>query len=331
MALALPLLRRVTTVPPEEAWAALFDEAWRVCSPPLSARNARAEVSRRDGELAALDLFLATGGWDLWAAYEGAAVRTSTALVEWWATQSGGRAVLILDGLSLREAPWIVHGAVPRGFKVHEVLVTGSELPAETTPFAKALGLGQRSALENNGAGSSFRLQGARTETGDLPWAESEKLVGAEPRWVFWHHWPDSRIHHLSGPGQGLDALTADAVARLNDDAFWSFVERLATGRRLVITSDHGYAASGLFSDASDDQSKYLRAAFQSGRSAAGEGESSAWIPPVALALASVHGEYRYALGRRKWRSQGGYPTLTHGGLSILEVASPFIEISGRE
>jgi hypothetical protein len=331
VALALPLLRRLTTAPPKEAWAALFDEAWRVCSPPLPGRNTRAEISRRDGELAALDLFLATSGWDLWAAYEGAAVRTSTALVEWWAAQLGGRAVLILDGLSLREAPWIVHGATPRGFKIHEARVTGSELPAETTPFAKALGLAQRSSLENNGAGSAFRLQGARTETGDLPWAESEKLVGTEPRWVFWHHWPDVRIHDLSGPGQGLDALAADVAARLNDDAFWSFVERLATGRRLIITSDHGYAASGLFSDASDDQSRYLRAAFQSGRSAFGEGESSAWIPPVTLALASVHGVYRYALGRRKWRSQGGYPTLTHGGLSILEVASPFIEISGRE
>lgn len=35
-----------------------------------------------------------------------------------------------------------------------------------------------------------------------------------------------------------------------------------------------------------------------------------------------------FALGRRKWKSQGGYPTLTHGGLSLLEVAVPFIELS---
>lgn len=331
MTLPLPLLRGAAIAPPNEAWMTLFDEAWRVCSPPLSGKNARAHVLHRDGELASLDLFLATAGWDLWAAYEGAVVRTSQMLVDWWAAQSGGRAVLILDGLSLREAPWIVHGAAQRGFKVHTTRVTGAELPPETTPFAKALGVAQRSSLENNGAGSLFRLQGARTETGDLPWAESERVVGPEPRWVFWHHWPDSRVHDLSGAGQGLDALTIDVASRLNDDAFWSFIERLATGRRLVITSDHGYAASGLFSDASDDQSKYLRATFQSGRSATGMGDSASWIPPIELALASVHGKFRYALGRRKWRSQGGYPTLTHGGLSILEVASPFIEISGKE
>jgi hypothetical protein len=51
----------------------------------------------------------------------------------------------------------------------------------------------------------------------------------------------------------------------------------------------------------------------------------------VDLALTSTHGARRYAVGRRKWKSQGGYPTLTHGGLSVLEVASPFIEISKKE
>ena len=35
-----------------------------------------------------------------------------------------------------------------------------------------------------------------------------------------------------------------DAAQQLSSDDFWAFVERLATGRRLVITSDHGYAAT---------------------------------------------------------------------------------------
>jgi hypothetical protein len=32
--------------------------------------------------------------------------------------------------------------------------------------------------------------------------------------------------------------------------------------------------------------------------------------------------------GRRKWKSAGGYPTLTQGGLSVLEVAVPWIELT---
>lgn len=331
MALPLALLRRLATAPPVEAWAAIFDEAWRICSPPLSPRNVTAEVTHRDTEIGAVDLFLMTVAWDLWTTYEAAASRTSRALADWWAAQTSGRAVLILDGLSLREVPWIIHGAGGRGFKIHGARVTAAELPPETTPFAKALGFAQRSALENNSAGSTHQLQGARTESGDLPWAECEKLVGAEPRWVFWHHWPDSRVHELSSPGQGIGPLTVDAVARLSDDAFWSFIGRLTTGRRLIITSDHGYAASGLFHDAPNEQGRHLRDTFQAGRSAPASDGGSPWMPPVELTLASAHGPHRYALGRRKWKTQGGYPTLTHGGLSVLEVASPFIELSGKE
>jgi hypothetical protein len=52
------------------------------------------------------------------------------------------------------------------------------------------------------------------------------------------------------------------------------------------------------------------------------------YVPPVALQIDSPHGAHLLALGRRKWRSQGGYPTLTHGGLSLLEVLSPFVELS---
>ena len=49
---------------------------------------------------------------------------------------------------------------------------------------------------------------------------------------------------------------------------------------------------------------------------------------PVALQINSPHGAHLLALGRWKWRSQGGYPTLTHGGLSLLEVLSPWVEIN---
>jgi hypothetical protein len=41
-----------------------------------------------------------------------------------------------------------------------------------------------------------------------------------------------------------------------------------------------------------------------------------------------TNGAHLLAVGRWKWRSQGGYPTLAHGGLSLLEVLSPFVELS---
>ena len=106
------------------------------------------------------------------------------------------------------------------------------------------------------------------------------------------------------------------------------FVERLATGRRLVITSDHGYAASGHFPDADGDFGQFLKKTLASGRSTSGAGDTGPFVPPVVLQVQSPHGVYRVAVGRWKWRSQGGYPTLAHGGLSLLEVLSPFVEIT---
>ena len=328
MSLPLQLLTALATQPAEQAWSSIFAHALEICSQPIKESNAANEVTRRDRETAALDLFLAAAGWDLWAKYENSAAHTAEHLASWWAAQNGGRAVLILDGLSLRELPWILQGAGARGYQIATIHVTGAELPAETTPFAKALGFAQRSALENNAAGAVHKFPGARTETVGIPWGDCAKLIGSDPLWVLWHHWPDQRVHELSVAGQGLGILTDEAAAQLQSDAFWQLVEHLTTGRRLVITSDHGYAASGLFADtAADDQARYLKDIFKSGRNVPASNGEQAWIPPVDLAIGSRHGRYRYAVGRRKWKSQGGYPTLTHGGLSVLEVASPFIEI----
>jgi hypothetical protein len=96
----------------------------------------------------------------------------------------------------------------------------------------------------------------------------------------------------------------------------------------LVITSDHGYAATGYFPDVDGDVGQFLKMGFSSGRSKPGAGDTGPFVPPVALQIAGPHGAHLLALGRRKWRSPGGYPTLTHGGLSLLEVLSPFVELT---
>jgi len=135
-------------------------------------------------------------------------------------------------------------------------------------------------------------------------------------------------MHDLSGPGLGLRKLAKETHAALTSDDFWSFVDRLTTGRKLVITGDHGYAACGEFHDLAGDQANYMKTVFKSGRAAQATGTDAAWVPPIDLALASAHGQHQYVLGRRKWKSAAGYPTLQHGGLSLLELLVPFLEIS---
>lgn len=327
--LSLGLLRTLQRARPDEAWLTLFEWAWETSRPKMSIADAASETRRRDSILAPADLFLATAGWDLWARYEVSAPRITERLTTWWRGRGPGRAVLILDGLSLRETPWLLHGAAERGYTVHAAAVAGAELPADTTPFAQALGFSQRSALENDGAGNTHVLSDARTDSVDLPWQDCVDVIDASPDWVLWHHWPDIRLHALSAPGRGLAALAKETAVALTSDDFWALVERMATGRRLVVTGDHGYAASGLFPDTADaEQAAHLKARFKSGRSASCDGSPSRWTPPIDVVLDSPHGRHTFVLGRRKWKSPGGYPTLTHGGLSLLEVAVPFLELS---
>jgi hypothetical protein len=329
MAVSLSLLRQLQSGPASDSWKAVLSYAWEICSQPLTGDSAQQEVNSRDSRLGDLDLFLATAGWDLWRSYEGAVERTSDALANWWNSISGGKAILILDALSLREVPWILKGAAERGYKV-EARATGAELPADTTPFAKALGFSQRSSLGNNGAGGAHRLTGARTECVDYPWTDCLNAVSTDPQIVFWHQWPDSHLHEFATIGRGLRMLSEEAAKLLADEEFWRFIERLSTGRRLIITSDHGYAASGNFADTSEaDQKTYLRDTYSSGRWVKdNDGARPPWLPPISLSLVTRHGRNSYVVGRRKWKSPAGYPTLAHGGLSVLEIASPFIEIS---
>lgn len=322
------LLHALTQNSPQDAWKAIIGKALEVTSKPLPSGNASSEVIRRDREIGGLDHFLSSSGWDLWSVFGDTVERTSERLVSWWNEPYSAKAVLILDGLSLRELPWLLQGAKQRGFIVHDVSAHASELPGETTQFARALGFNNRSQLQNNGGGMAHSLTPARTECVDMPWKDCGGLVDASPNWVFWHHWPDSKVHDGAGAGQGLDVLTKDAAEQLASDDFWDFVERLAKGRRLVITSDHGYAATGYFPDADGEVGQFLKKTFSSGRNKAGTGDVGPFVPPVAMQLASPHGEHLLAVGRWKWKSQGGYPTMTHGGLSLLEVLSPFIEIS---
>ncbi|SEU48035.1 hypothetical protein SAMN03159335_07874 [Burkholderia cepacia] len=328
MALTASALQSLTHGTEPDAWRVIIDHAVGIASKPLAAGNAPSEVVKRDREIGELDLFLSTCGWDLWQAFGDSVERTSDRLVRWWAEPFSAKAVLVLDGLSLRELPWLLQGAKEHGFTTHEVAACASELPGETDEFARALGFTSRSKLQNNGGGLAHKLQAASTETVDLPWKDCEALISSTLNQIFWHHWPDAKLHDGSGAGQGLEPLTKDVAEQLTSDDFWAFVERLATGRRLVITSDHGYAATGYFPDADGEVGQFLKQTFSSGRSKTGTGDPGPFVPPVALQINNSHGAHLLALGRRKWRSQGGYPTLTHGGLSLLEVLSPFVELT---
>lgn len=306
------------------AWRKILSEIWELFSPALNPVKADALTTERDKKAGEIDTLISGAAWELWYEAAKSPFKTSVQLKSFWKQNTGGKAILILDALSLREACWILEQAQTRSFKINKAQATLAEIPGDTTQFAKALDFGQRSALANNN-GKSQDFPGAFTESADLPFADCNSLLKSEPSVIFWHHWPDCTMHDLADDGSGGQKLTKAVTETLTDNEFWNFIERLAKGRKLVITGDHGYANSGLFRDLVDkEQIDYMKALFKSGRSTeVMENTGLNWVPPLILEFDNQ----KIALGRRKWRSQGGYPTLTHGGLSLLEMVVPYIEI----
>src|ERR1700722_16455418 len=119
MPLKPSILSAVTGQPPAEAWACIAAHLRAEFFAPISDTGAESEVVRRDRGLAELDNVLSGSAWDLWAHFEGVVPRASRGIIEFWTGTTGGKAVLILDGLSLREAPWLLEQAQSRGFKLY--------------------------------------------------------------------------------------------------------------------------------------------------------------------------------------------------------------------
>lgn len=298
----------------ETAWQLIFSSMLRVASLNLSADSLHDET-------VIPDRLISEAAWDLWESYPEQAVKTSRMLMD-WSTQGSSRAILILDALSLRELPHLLNAAETRGIHPLKVNVTGSECPSTTDQFAKAIGLSSRSALANNTKPGSLLLFGGNcyTDVYNMPFEDCQ--VPPSPNIVIWHTWLDDLIHLQKSP----DQIASQASRTFNENGFWTFINKLRKGRSVVVTSDHGYAVSKRFSSEVDDQDavKILREFFGASRyKPIGELWQKRFMPPIVM----DYNKHHVIMGQRKWKVQGGFPDVCHGGLSLLEVAVPYIEL----
>lgn len=299
---------------PKTAWAEIFSALLAL------SQSTSSPVALHDATVVP-DRLLAEAAWELWEAFPTHARKTSDSLKSWTSSRSG-KAVLILDALSLRELPILLGAAANRSIQPVQVDVAGSECPSTTDHFAKSLGLASRSAMANNGKPGSFALFGGDcyTDVRNLPFEDC--AVPPSPNVVIWHSWLDDLIHLQK---KLPDQISSIATSTLQGDGFWDFINRLRQGRDLVVTSDHGYAVSKRFSSEVEDQDaiEILRNTFGASRNkAASEPWRKRFMPPIVMTNNNQH----VVMGQRKWRVQGGFPHLCHGGMSLLEVVVPYME-----
>ncbi len=301
---------------PEKAYEDIFDALLEL------AQKTPSPVALHDHTVIP-DRLLSEAAWELWNAYPEKGVRTSDVLKNWCSeTSSTGKAVLILDALSLRELPCLIAGARSRGIEPNSIRVTGSECPTTTNQFARAIGLPSRSALANDGKPGTFALfDNCYTDVLRIPFEDC--TVPPLSNICIWHTWLDDLIH--------IQHKLPDQIAKVTEtflqgDGFWGFVNRLRQGRKLIITSDHGYAVSKRFSSevSDEDAVQILRKTFGASRNKAASQE---WHPQFMPPIVMTHNKQLVVMGQWKWKVQGGFPHICHGGMSLLEVAVPFVEV----
>ena len=308
---------------PEAAWSHIFD---RLRDLALATPSPHALYKQTVDP----DRLLADSAWSLWQDFPTHAATVIDELKRFWTSGSAsGTAILILDGLSLRELPLIVAAAEKRGVTPVRIEVRGSEVPTETDQFAKALGVPARSKLRNNKPPGPFIFAGEDTYTDvlDLPFEDCLAAVKPKPRLFLWHTWPDDLLHRYADNDDGHTTVAREIKERLGSDGFWNFIDRMRQGRRLVITGDHGYAVSKFFYHEKDvDAVKLLKRHFGKKRCAL-EKSDNPWpechLPPLAI----KHDGWLVVTGQRRWKIQSGFPNLCHRGLTLLEAAVPFIEL----
>ncbi|MDR0392108.1 MAG: hypothetical protein LBH59_09390 [Planctomycetaceae bacterium] len=264
-----------------------------------------------------LEDIIAGSAWDLWETFHADNPFAVDFITQFYETNNSGAAVLILDALSLRELPELAKQAESREFCLLESGVLATVLPADTTTFAKALGFDSRSDLEKGKM--SKLLPNVYTFSSELPFFDCE--IKPEVKIMYWHHFPDSILHNA----KNLVTFNEKLKTQLTSDDFWQFVNKLLQGRTLLITSDHGYADTTNFSYIENNsQGNAMKQIYGQQRFKPINNTSTNLIqsiPPLELQL----GNYRYTLGRRKWRVSGGYPCLQHSGLTLMECFTPYI------
>ncbi len=313
---------------PADTWTAIFTKLRDLALSNISPATLHRETI-------APDRLLAESAWNLWQDFPRCAPTVVDELKKFWVAKPGvGTAVLILDGLSLRELPLIVQAGKIRGLAPVRVEARGSEVPTETDRFAEALGLPGRSKLYNNKAPGTFVFTGpdVYTDLLDAPFADCQGSIPTSPRLFIWHKWPDEPLIHLhEDKKDGPQIVAAKTKAELTSDGFWALVDRMRQNRRLIITGDHGYATSNDFSSEvkDEDSVKLLRTVFGAKRCAQ-ENPQSPWpsqhLPPLVIR----HNGWLVVTGQRKWVVQGGSPHLCHRGLSLLEAVVPVIEYQAK-
>jgi hypothetical protein len=231
-------------------------------------------------------------------------------------------AVVVFDGMSVREIPVALRLAARSGLSVKETGVALAGAPSETVQFVDQ------------------RLNAGRTSPSQLPTRRDLKERGVT---TYYYDNPNQR-HRLDDSARALllwssfpDQTYKDSGARfaqhfeqmhaMLETAWLNTVQQIPTGRTILVTSDHGYVyfGAGMSFSRSNPTLRPLTAWLGGERSCALGGADN---PPDHPDLAILrHAGVAMIRGRVQTHppGQSANKLYKHGGLSLMEMLCPWI------
>lgn len=236
-------------------------------------------------------------------------------------------AIVIFDGVSLREIPIILNKSLESGYKVVEKNVAFAALPSKTLDFIgqKLVGkpvapntLPQRKELKEKNIRAYYFNDIIKTQ--QIESSNGEKIL-------IWSAFPDNTY-------QDFDAKFARHFSEIHnffDSAWRNTVMQVHRKKRIIITSDHGY----IFFGAGFDSTRHGDAC-----SLLDQDRAKFFSEDEKLPIESDYPELqifhdrRLAMLRGRIKNHPKGPSSNkayrHGGLSIMEMIIPWIVIEKK-
>ncbi|HPF98772.1 MAG TPA: hypothetical protein PLE77_01805 [Kiritimatiellia bacterium] len=312
------MLKKLTSPEPRLPWVTkwLLDEVWT----PQRFKTLTPEDYLVQGEQAvhAFEELLASSAGQFYDELAASSVQAPGLLED----LAAGSAVVVFDGASLREIPLLLGKAQESGFRVLEATVGMAALPSTTTAFVSARLIGKEIAPKTLPQRKELKEKGVRAYYMDDAISTHQVNPVNGETILIWSAFPDITY-------QDSDARFARHFAdmqKLYDTAWRNTVMQIPRGRRIVITSDHGYIffGAGFDSTRPNDVCALLD---QDRFKVFGDDEK---MPNRANEPGlQVFDERRLAMlrGRIKNRPKGpsANKVYRHGGLSLMEMLTPWI------
>ncbi|MBC8553764.1 MAG: hypothetical protein H8D23_29475 [Candidatus Brocadiales bacterium] len=233
-------------------------------------------------------------------------------------------AVVVLDGLSLREIPILLKLAANTGYHVESCSTNRAALPSETMDFVSAqLGL--------KGVAPSQLPSRKELKAENI----AVFYLNSETNWIrtpvnnsnilIWSSFPD---HTYTDSGARFASHFEHIAARMKN-VWMSSVQQIPAGYEIIITSDHGYIFfdSGTSFDLNNRDKLELNRFFGNDRNK--KVEPGIIIPDLKYIHHLTEQDIAIIKGRVRSVSTGKAASIKykHGGLSLMEMVTPWIEL----